>query len=142
MTVSALDRPVTVLMIVALAGGLHYDAPNPLSAGPDPVVTASLIATVTTIGDDAKVPPPNEPTGTSETTAEASMTSEASVTTMLDNEFIPENVNISDCVSAVPRPGCGSEERGGWHQTLVLVALVAGLGVIGWRIVAAMRRRA
>jgi len=55
------------------------------------------------------------------------------------NEFLPEDRSIGDCISAAPRPGCGSKSQGGWHQYLVLIALVAGLGVIGWRIVAGVR---
>lgn len=78
---------------------------------------------------DATVPQ-SEPTPTSGSTD----------ATVVNNEFIPENANIGDCVSALPRPECGSEERGGWRQSLVLLALVAGIGVIGWRMVAAMRR--
>lgn len=56
------------------------------------------------------------------------------------NEFIPDDINLSECISALPRPECGSKERGGWRQTLLLGVLVAGLGVIGWRIVVAVRR--
>jgi hypothetical protein len=63
------------------------------------------------------------------------------VATTLDNPFIPEDANIGDCVSALPRPGCGSEARGGWRQTLVFVVLVAGMALIGWRLVVAVRRR-
>jgi hypothetical protein len=56
------------------------------------------------------------------------------------NEFLPEDRGLGDCISAVPRPGCGSEARGGWHQTLVLLAIMLGLAVIVWRIVATSRR--
>lgn len=56
------------------------------------------------------------------------------------NPFIPEDRSISECVSALPKPGCGSEERGGMHQYLVLVALVGGLSFVGWRIVAGTRK--
>jgi hypothetical protein len=56
------------------------------------------------------------------------------------NEFLPEDRGLGDCISAVPRPGCGSEARGGWHQTLVFLAIMLGLAVIVWRIVAASRR--
>jgi hypothetical protein len=57
-----------------------------------------------------------------------------------DNPFIPEDVNLGDCVSALPRPGCGSEARGGQGQWLVFGALVLGLGFIGWRVVRSARR--
>jgi hypothetical protein len=56
------------------------------------------------------------------------------------NDFLPEERAISDCVSAVPKPGCGSKARGGWHQDLVAVLLVGGLAIVGWRIVAGVRR--
>ena len=68
--------------------------------------------------------------------------SDGSDGSLVDNPFLPEDANIGDCVSSVPRPGCGSEARGGWRQWLILLALVGGLGVIGWRIVAGVRRRA
>jgi hypothetical protein len=56
------------------------------------------------------------------------------------NEFLPENRDLSDCLNSLPKPDCGSDAQGGWHQTLVLLAIVAGLGVIGWRIVVGARR--
>ncbi len=55
------------------------------------------------------------------------------------NEFLPEERAISECISAIPKPGCGSEARGGWHQTLVFLAILAGLALIIWRIVASAR---
>lgn len=61
--------------------------------------------------------------------------------TVLDNPFIPENANIGDCVSALPRPECGSEARGGLHQAFVFIALVVGIALIGGRLVLAVRRR-
>ena len=62
-------------------------------------------------------------------------------TTVLDNPFLPENANIGDCVSALPRPECGSKARGGWRQTLVFGAVVLALAVVGFRLVIAVRRR-
>jgi hypothetical protein len=59
----------------------------------------------------------------------------------IDNEFIPENRDLSDCVSALPRPDCGSESRSGWRQGLVFGVIAGGLTVIGWRVVVAVRRR-
>ena len=55
------------------------------------------------------------------------------------NEFLPEERGLGDCISALPRPGCGSKARGGWRQTLVFLVIVGGLGVIVWRIVAGAR---
>jgi hypothetical protein len=56
------------------------------------------------------------------------------------NEFIPEDRELSECISALPKPGCGSEARGGWRQVLVLVAILVALAFIAWRILRAARR--
>jgi hypothetical protein len=55
------------------------------------------------------------------------------------NEFYPEDRSLGDCLSSLPKPGCGSEARGGWRQTLVLIAILSGLAFITWRIVAQSR---
>jgi hypothetical protein len=55
------------------------------------------------------------------------------------NPFLPDDRGVGECVSAVPKPGCGSKERGGWHQQLVLLALVGGLAFIGWRVIHGVR---
>lgn len=67
--------------------------------------------------------------------------SDSPTTTALDNPFLPEDANIGDCVSALPRPECGSSARGGWRQTLVFAAVLAGMAVIGWRLAVSVRRR-
>lgn len=56
------------------------------------------------------------------------------------NEFLPEDRGLGECISALPKPGCGSEARGGWRQGLILLAIVAALGFIAWRVVTASRR--
>jgi hypothetical protein len=56
-----------------------------------------------------------------------------------DNPFIPER-DLSDCVSAVPQPNCGSDAKGGWRQTLVFGVVVVALAFFGWRITRAVRR--
>ena len=61
--------------------------------------------------------------------------------TVADNDFIPQDVDLSACISANPQPGCGSENRSGWHQYLILVAVIIGVIVISWRIVASVRAR-
>ena len=57
--------------------------------------------------------------------------------------FFPDDTttNITDCVSALPRPECGSKERGGWRQGVVFGVVVAGLVAIGARLVIGIRRR-
>lgn len=82
--------------------------------------------------------------GGTETSVAAPTTSTAVATTtprtVLDNDFIPAEANLTDCVSSIQRPGCGSSARGGWRQNLVLALLVAGLAFIAWRIVRGARR--
>jgi hypothetical protein len=56
------------------------------------------------------------------------------------NPFIPEDRNLSDCVSSVPQPGCGSKARSGWRQWLVFGVIALAIAFIGWRIVRLVRR--
>lgn len=57
-----------------------------------------------------------------------------------DNDFIPDERNLSDCIGALERPGCGSESRGGWRQNLVFVVMGLGLVVVFWRVAVTVRR--
>ena len=57
-----------------------------------------------------------------------------------DNEFIPENRDLSECIGALQRPGCGSEARGGWRQTLVFVVMGAAMVFVFSRIAIGVRR--
>ena len=76
---------------------------------------------------------------TTATTA-ATVDQRAATEAMGTNPFIPDDVNIGDCVSSMPRPGCGNEMRGDSHSMLTFGALVAGLTFIGWRIARGARR--
>jgi hypothetical protein len=76
-----------------------------------------------------------------EAAADTTVPMEDPATTTLDNPFLPEDANIGDCISAVPRPECGSKARGGWRQGLVFVAVVAAVAVIGTRLVIGVRKR-
>ena len=67
-------------------------------------------------------------------------TTDGAVPTVTVNEFLPTDRDLSECLSALPRPGCGSEARGGWRQTSIYVAMLGGLAFIAWRIVASSRR--
>jgi hypothetical protein len=74
---------------------------------------------------------------TSDTTVDTTV---VTVPTVTVNEFLPTDRDLSECLSALPRPGCGSEARGGWRQTAIFVAMLGGLAFIGWRIVVSSRR--
>jgi hypothetical protein len=67
----------------------------------------------------------------------------AAPATTIENVFLPDDttVNVTDCISSVQRPGCGTRERGGWRQGAVFAVIVAGLIAIGARLVIGIRRR-
>ena len=71
----------------------------------------------------------------------ATASSEPPPPPVTDNVFIPEDRDFGECITAVPKPGCGTEARSDWHQGLVLGLMVAGLVFVGWRIVRGVRRR-
>jgi len=57
------------------------------------------------------------------------------------NPFLPDNENPTECLSSLPRPDCGSEERGGVIQLVTFAILMLGMAFIGWRIALGVRRR-
>ena len=57
------------------------------------------------------------------------------------NDFIPDDRDLTSCIGVLERPGCGSESRGGWRQTLVFVALLVGLVVVFSNVARGVRRR-
>ena len=50
------------------------------------------------------------------------------------NPFLPEDADLTACVGTLQRPGCGSDQRGGWHQNLVAIAMIGGLLIIFGRV--------
>ena len=58
------------------------------------------------------------------------------------NVFYPEERPLSDCLSAVPKPGCGSEARGGWRQATIFGLIIAAFAFIVWRVVRSARATA
>lgn len=60
--------------------------------------------------------------------------------TPITNDFYPDERDVTDCVGALERPGCGSSSRGGWRQGAILGTLVVAIGFICWRIAKAVRR--
>lgn len=112
---------VRILFTIALTLGitLGVTALAPASAGASPDEPAPTPTTVPiTVAD----PVPDD------------------VTIDTANPFLPDDVDLSLCVGTLPRPGCGSEERGGWHQNLVAIAMVAGLLIVFGRVAWGVRR--
>ena len=60
----------------------------------------------------------------------------------LYNEYYPDARPLSDCLSSLPKPDCGSESRGEWRQISLLGVIVAALAFIAWRIVRSARHAA
>ena len=58
-----------------------------------------------------------------------------------DNDFIPEDRDLTSCIGVLERPGCGSESRGGWRQTLVFGAMFLGLALVFGNVVRGVRKR-
>lgn len=59
----------------------------------------------------------------------------------------PLERDLSECLSALPKPGCGhapeqAGDRGGWLQWTLFGMMICGLVFIGWRVVAGVRNTA
>ena len=57
------------------------------------------------------------------------------------NDLLPENNDISNCVGTAEPANCGSKARADGHTYLVFLALVLGMGFIGWRIARGVKAR-
>lgn len=101
------------------------------------LVAASTLGLVGTTGQPAGADAP--PTAVA-TIAAPPDTGDDDTTRPTLNEFLPEQRPLSDCLGSLPKPNCGSSARGGWSQTVVFLALIGGLSVIAWRIIAGSRR--
>jgi len=64
----------------------------------------------------------------------------ATITPVTANEFLPEDADITTCIGALERPGCGNENRGGWRQLLVFGLLGVALAVVFTRVAIGVRR--
>lgn len=118
-----LIRAATWLLLVIAtcvpSTGDVFATPAALRPGDSPAVSSATV--VTTKPTTAQTPAPTQPPDTV-------------------NDFLPEDRGIGDCISALPKPGCGSESRGGWAQTAVFGSIVLGIAFIVWRIVLSARR--
>lgn len=106
------------------------------------VLTALVVAAlgVTLIAPPVGVASPTVAPAPTQDQEEPDTTTGSAVPTVTVNEFLPTDRDLSECLSALPRPGCGSEARGGWRQTAIFVAMLGGLAFIAWRIIASSRR--
>jgi hypothetical protein len=82
--------------------------------------------------------------GTAPTPAATATTAASTATTdpsLADNPFLPEDVNLGDCVSSLPRPGCGTEASTSGKTQITFLVLLLGLVFIGWRVARGVRQR-
>ena len=106
------------------------------------VAVMSVLAPAAAARAGGEAPPATRPDArpADEPAVEPADDSDADRTVPTVSDFYPEDSNLSDCLGLVERPGCGSKARGGWRQVVVLGALLAGLGLIFWRISVGVRR--
>jgi hypothetical protein len=97
-------------------------------------LAAALAAVLLAAPGSAVTQDTTEPTQTT-------VAADQSAPSATDNPFLPENENVSDCLSALPPPDCGSEDRGGSGQYFAFGAMLLGMAFIGWRIARGVRRR-
>lgn len=121
----------TALLVVASALGLVGLTGEAANAATSPAAGAAVAA-------PAAVEP--SAVGQSDDGTDTGDTSDDDTTRPTLNEFLPEQRPLSDCLSSLPKPNCGSKARGGWSQTVVFLAVIGGLSVIAWRIIASSRR--
>jgi len=57
------------------------------------------------------------------------------------NDLLPENNDVTNCIGTAEPANCGSKARADGHTYLVFLALIVGLGFIGWRIARGVRAR-
>tara|TARA_R110002110_G_scaffold225978_1_gene440148 strand:- start:4344 stop:4655 length:312 start_codon:yes stop_codon:yes gene_type:complete len=57
------------------------------------------------------------------------------------NDFFPEDRDLTSCIGVLERPGCGSEERGGWRQGLILLGVLGGLTIVFGNVIRSARKR-
>ncbi|MFZ8900964.1 MAG: hypothetical protein ACO2Y7_04655 [Ilumatobacteraceae bacterium] len=63
-----------------------------------------------------------------------------------ENVYLDLERSMTECISALPKPGCGREpvdsgDRGGWQQLLVFGVLMTAMAGIGVRVAFSVRSR-
>ena len=61
--------------------------------------------------------------------------------TVVTNDLLPENNDVTNCIGTVEPANCGSKARADGHTYLVFLALIAGLAFIGGASLAACAPR-
>ena len=100
----------------------------------------AIATTLLIVSPAADVSAAGGPASTAGVSAPDNATPDTTPTSDTFNVYFPEERSLSDCLSSLPKPGCGSDARGGWCQFLVLVVILGGHAFIGWRIVAGSRK--
>jgi hypothetical protein len=115
------SRPAALLAAALLAATTTLTLALTLALGTGAHATTDDVAPTTVLPTTVPSAPDDEPVTTA-------------------NPFLPDEQNLTDCVGLVERPGCGSESRGGLHQNLVAIVMVAGLLVVFGRVAWVVRR--
>jgi hypothetical protein len=77
----------------------------------------------------------------SATPATTTVAAVATSAPIADNDFIPTDQNLTSCVGTLELPNCGSEKKSDARLYATFAVLMAGMGLIGWRIAVGVRRR-
>jgi hypothetical protein len=115
-----------------------------MSRLPRPLATAALalFAGVLTLGAcSGQNPYQAAESANSAVTSPDVTTPAGGSSSVVDNDFIPEDQNVGTCIGAVDRPDCGSKSKGGWRMYLTFAVLLSGMGFIGWRIARSIKAR-
>ncbi|MEZ5217390.1 MAG: hypothetical protein R2715_12615 [Ilumatobacteraceae bacterium] len=52
---------------------------------------------------------------------------------------LPEGTNLTDCISAAPKPNCTTRKDTDWHQMAVFGVMFLGMAFLGWRVTRTVR---
>jgi hypothetical protein len=140
-TLGGPDRRRVGVMFPPIGAAVHIEAVrggtlDASVASPSAPPTTSATAALPTTSAAAL---PTTPATAAPPSSTAPIPAAPATVDVVDNDFIPES-DLDDCVSALPRPDCGSEDRSGWRQWAILGLLVVAIAFIGWRIVRSARR--
>jgi hypothetical protein len=90
------------------------------------IVVAALALSLIAVGCSSGATPPT-------TTVTASA--------VTNNDFIPTNQDLSNCVGTLEQPNCGSSNKSDLRLDLTFAVLMVGMALIGWRIAIGIRNR-
>ena len=105
------------------------------------IVLAAAVLSLLGVGCSGMSTPRQSDASKAATSATVDPVTGDTIPSAANNPFLPEDRNLGECVSSLPRPDCGSSAQGGWAQGATFGALMLGMAFIGWRIFRGVRKR-